>query len=620
MKYFFLLIPVSLLLFLNQGGSKPTETIHDYGPEYHSGLNELQTKAEYFHHSVTKGGSQQELIKAFHSCKKAYKRVEFLTDYLDHEFCNRYLNGAPLLKLEKNSPVPTSLEPEGLQRLEELVYENPPNIGEIKKLSGSFVSSTKKFYKVQTNLTIQDRQAFDAMRYGIYRIFTLDLSGFDCPSSDSAVSNALYSFGSIAAMYQEYEDELRQKNEKLFDETTDRFSEAKAYLQSNQDFEEFNRLYFLREFLNPLCNAVLKSRESLGIEKWSEVFAFDRSVSETEGLLFGSEFLNPYFFSKFPEEEDSEIVQALGKELFFDPNLSSNGQRSCASCHNPKLAFSDGKRKSISFDQKSTTPRNSPGLINAIYAEKYFLDLRSEDLESQIENVLFSSKEFAHDWKTLEESLLSKGYDQRFTQAFPQHKERPINKYTVASALTSYLISLQGLDSEFDQYARGETQEIDPEVEKGFNLFMGKAACATCHFPPTFSGLVPPYYYETESEVLGVPSEAAEPFELDKDLGRYDGRLEDRIDFFKHSFKTPTVRNIQHTAPYMHNGVYDSLEQVVDFYNRGGGMGLGLDVPFQTLPGDSLELNSKEINQLIAFMNALEDLSSADTLMEIKGY
>ena len=139
----------------------------------------------------------------------------------------------------------------------------------------------------------------------------------------------------------------------------------------------------------------------------------------------------------------------------------------------------------------------------------------------------------------------------------------------------------------------------------GFNLFMGKAACATCHFPPAFNGTVPPKYMETEFENLGVPkNNSFEHPALDEDPGQYfPYEVEEKRSFFK----TSTVRNIQLTGPYMHNGVYETLEEVMDFYNVGGGQGMGLEVPYQTLPSDSLKLSDQESKAIIAFMQTLTD-------------
>jgi cytochrome c peroxidase len=168
-----------------------------------------------------------------------------------------------------------------------------------------------------------------------------------------------------------------------------------------------------------------------------------------------------------------------------------------------------------------------------------------------------------------------------------------------------YIRSLARWNSPFDRYARGETDALDPAARRGFNLFMGKAACATCHFPPAFNGVVPPRYIETESEVLGVPEKfPATPLVLDPDPGRGIVHLNP---IFQNAFKTPTVRNVALTAPYMHNGSMETLEDVMDFYNAGGGAGLGLDVPNQTLPTDSLGLTRREMDDVIAFMKALTD-------------
>ena len=136
----------------------------------------------------------------------------------------------------------------------------------------------------------------------------------------------------------------------------------------------------------------------------------------------------------------------------------------------------------------------------------------------------------------------------------------------------------------------------------GFNLFMGKAKCATCHYMPLFNGTLPPKFIRIESEVIGVPR-YAKSMEVDTDMGRYNLV---RIDDYKHSFKITTVRNAAQTAPYMHNGVFTTLEQVVDFYNKGGGAGMGLKVDNQTLAADKLNLSPEECGELVAFIKSLD--------------
>ena len=166
--------------------------------------------------------------------------------------------------------------------------------------------------------------------------------------------------------------------------------------------------------------------------------------------------------------------------------------------------------------------------------------------------------------------------------------------------MASYVRSLSQYNSKFDEYLRDEV-EYSSDEKAGFNLFAGKAKCATCHFIPLTNGTVPPNFMKTESEILGVPNRHNY---LDTDLGKYELT---QAEIHRNSFKTPTIRNIELTAPYMHNGVFKTLEEVIDFYNKGGGIGLGFKVPNQTLPEDELLLSDKEKKQLIAFMKTLTD-------------
>ncbi len=175
----------------------------------------------------------------------------------------------------------------------------------------------------------------------------------------------------------------------------------------------------------------------------------------------------------------------------------------------------------------------------------------------------------------------------------------------VRRAVAAYVRSLTSLNSRFDRYVRGEDVPYSSEERLGFNLFMGKGLCGTCHFAPLFNGTVPPAYTQTESEVIGVPSRAVtRNASIDPDLGRF---AITRRPTQRHAFKTPTLRNVELTAPYMHNGVYRTLEEVLDFYNRGGGAGIGSEVPNQTLPFDKLDLTTAEQRAIIAFLRTLTD-------------
>lgn len=160
---------------------------------------------------------------------------------------------------------------------------------------------------------------------------------------------------------------------------------------------------------------------------------------------------------------------------------------------------------------------------------------------------------------------VDKSYSSLFQKAFATSAEKGINSDQVANAITGYVRRLTMLNSRFDGAIRGNEAAMSDRELKGFNLFMGKAKCATCHFVPLFNGIKPPKYIASETEFLGVPPSLKDST-VDADLGYY-GII--GIDSYKHGFKIPTLRNISKTAPYMHNGVYQTLDQVVEFYNNG---------------------------------------------------
>jgi cytochrome c peroxidase len=245
--------------------------------------------------------------------------------------------------------------------------------------------------------------------------------------------------------------------------------------------------------------------------------------------------------------------------------------------------------------------------------------MRTNLLETQFEHVVVSSQEFNTSVLELINKLnKSPEYVRLFQEAFPQFIHNPINPYTLNASLACYVMSLRSFNSPFDQYARGETNEISAEVKTGFNVFMGKALCGTCHFAPSFGGIVPPFYSEQESEILGVPEKSAAPWKLDGDIGRKGGMPKDNSVIYEYSFKTVTVRNVALTGPYFHNGAYNTLEEVIDFYHKGGGAGIGLEVPYQTLPFDSLSLTKAEQLAIKKFMEALTDtvnLTSVPTVL-----
>ena len=293
----------------------------------------------------------------------------------------------------------------------------------------------------------------------------------------------------------------------------------------------------------------------------------------------------------------------MGKLLFSDPVLSGSGTRSCQSCHQPEKVFTDGLAKNTIIGKTELLGRNTPTLINAALQPALFYDLRVNSLEEQSHSVVQSEKEM-HGSMSLSVKQLwnDKKYRQMFLNAFPNEDKSQIDTFEVMNAIGSYMRSLVFLNSRFDFYMRGNKTALNSNEINGFNLFMGKAKCATCHFMPFFNGTLPPAFKKMESEVIGVPEKISGQT-IDPDLGRYNII---HVESFRHAFKIPTVRNAARTGPYMHNGVFNSLDQVLDFYNKGGGVGSGIRIENQTLPLDKLGLTEEERKDIIDFIGSLD--------------
>ena len=179
--------------------------------------------------------------------------------------------------------------------------------------------------------------------------------------------------------------------------------------------------------------------------------------------------------------------------------------------------------------------------------------------------------------------------------------ETEVTMEHLASAITFYYSKFSAYYAPFDD-AMNYGKPLEPAAVAGFNVFMGKAQCATCHFAPQFNGVKPPYI-GSEFEVLGTPQDTSYGA-LSPDMGRWDINPAKET---AHAFRTGTIRNAARTAPYMHNGAFRTIDELIDFYDGGGGAGRGLDVPNQTLSADSLHLTVPEKSNLKAFILSLNE-------------
>jgi cytochrome c peroxidase len=547
----------------------------------------------------------RKLQTQFLSVRASYKKLESLIGYYFESYVAR-LNGPPIPYFEESEAYIMENEALGMQVIEGFIFQkqNSRNDSAMKYQLDELVRYAIELSTVHEAMDISDENLFDAFIEETYRITALGITGFDSQTAQNSLPECAAALEGLLHFLFFYQSLFEEKSPGTYQQLETIFKDAVTYLEKNSDFNRFDRLTFIVKYLNPITKII---GDFIIINDWSaNKSAQYLSAVRKNGTLFApgafnvSRFLGDY--TNTPNKVE------FGRQLFFEKQLSSNNKQSCASCHQPEKAFTDGLKTSEALDGHSLLKRNAPTIWNAALQRNLFADSRGRGLEDQVLQVLNNSKEMHGSAKAVAEKVLSiKKYSDLYKEAYPKAKaEDAVNN--ICNAIACYERTLIALNSKFDRHMNGEAA-LNKNETNGFNLFMGKAKCGTCHFMPLFSGAKPPRYFYIESEVLGVPSTAdKKKAQLDSDSGRY---LITQSPVHLFSFKTPGLRNVALTAPYMHNGVFNTLEEVVDFYNHGGGQGLGIAPPNQTLPFEKLSLTKKEKKDLVAFMKTLTDTTSA---------
>ncbi|MCM4164694.1 MULTISPECIES: cytochrome-c peroxidase [unclassified Arenibacter] len=550
------------------------------------------------------------LKKQVESTRMAYKKIEFIFDYYQTSYNGTYINGAPLPKVNEYFKADSVIAPGGLQALDEAVFEpaSDENLQHVQVLANALKERVDFIAKIHLPVQLKSSQIIECIRSGIVRIYTLGLTGYDTPGSVNGLKESYVAWESLETTFLYFESGISLEAKAQMDAIKKYFTKGRKMLGAKTNFNDFDRLGFLKEVVNPLYAALLEFQNANNI-----ILEPYKKHAQNYGVknIFDIGFINTDFYSEYvylPLDNPKTI--GLGKQLFHDPQLSRDNVMSCASCHNPIKGFSDGLPKSVSNREGVFTSRNAPTLVDASYSTRFFWDMRAFDLEKQVIHVIDNDLEFNTDFDAIIDKLKRNDhYNKLFKAAYGGIDKEDINQRSISNAIAAYVNSLKSFNSPFDKYVRNQTEDYSENAKRGFNLFMGKAACGSCHFAPVFNGTVPPFYMESESEVLGITQgfDSIAP-RLDTDLGRMgNGQKVDDHPFFKNSFKTVTVRNVALTAPYMHNGLFNDLEEVMAFYNLGGGAGMGLEVENQTLPEAPLELSQQEIEDIITFLETLSD-------------
>ncbi len=277
----------------------------------------------------------------------------------------------------------------------------------------------------------------------------------------------------------------------------------------------------------------------------------------------------------------TERIQ-LGKALFFDPRLSGSNWISCATCHNPALGWSDGLATAIGHGMHELA-RATPTILNTGFNKFQFWDGRARTLEEQAVGPIQAAGEMNQNMEELIDELSTiDGYKVLFEAAYPGEG---ISEETIGKALAAFQRTVVTTESTFDLWIKGDEDAITASAKRGFELFEGKGRCVICHSGFNFT--------DDGFHNLGLKEEVP-------DMGRYNVR---KVAVLRGAFKTPTLRDVTLTAPYMHNGMYASMEEVIEHYDRGG------DVKEHLSPNMApLNLTKQEKVDLLAFMKSLDSI------------
>ncbi|WP_345767581.1 cytochrome c peroxidase [Chryseobacterium endophyticum] len=542
---------------------------------------------------VSANPDQAKLQKKFEELRTTYKKMEWAVEYFLPQTA-RFINGPALPEIEMQEH--TEIEPEGLQVLEEMLYPyNPENRDEVVRMLKNLTNKSNTIKVNFQAITISRDQVFDALRQETFRISSLGIAGFDTPVSGTFLREIPYALNAVKTTLQQIATE--KSKDKALAGIIMEIEASITYLKKNTDKNTFDYINFIPEHLNKITSLVIDFQKQEDIPAIEVTSALNKNVR----TFYSKNAFNPNAFVPGKQFEISPEKVKLGKELFNDNILSDNNSRSCATCHVAEKAFTDGREKSMSLTD-SPLQRNTPSLNYSAFQHGQFWDMRKDDLEGQSSAVITNKEEMHGD---LSKIIAKINADPKYRTAFATiYKGKNAEIWQLQNVLASYIRSLASFNSDFDKYMRGNKHALTESQKKGFNLYMGKAQCAICHFLPLFNGTVPPNYTKTEQEVLGIAENSSNK-SADKDPGR--GKFHETIAFLQHSFKTPTLRNIGKTGPYMHNGGYKTLQEVMEFYNKGGGKGFGLRTENQTLSDAPLNLSEKEMSEIIDFLNALSD-------------
>ena len=539
------------------------------------------------------------VARSFAVARARYKRLEPLLELYSPALASA-LNGRRQEIDDEDQPAPVGPPTTGFPALEPTLWPRVRR-DEARAVVARTRSVLKRAGELAGAIEPTDAQLVEAARLELFRVETLGIAGFDATGRAAALREAADAVDGVNELLLVDGARRWPDHEPERGELSRRLRAASVRLRAS-DSVDADRLTLLVDYLLPASRALAALRASAHVPP----LTMPRPLRAAAATPYDAGAFAVEAYAPSGSPAVSSEMAALGRRLFHDPILSGNGARSCASCHDPRRAFADGLRANVSLRRpRMRLPRNTPTLLNAALQPTQFADERATSLEEQAAQVLANGDEMGSSAdRAAARVALRDSYRRDFARAFGTDERHAVTPLRLRQAIAAYERTILTLNSRFDRAVRGDASAITAEERRGFTLFMGKARCGTCHFAPLFGGVMPPSYKSSDVEVIGVPVRPDGIGGLDPDLGR--GRV-DGVPTHLRAFKTPSLRNAALTAPYMHNGAFATLAEVLDFYDRGGRVG---SVPLpanRTLPADSLHLHPDEQRAIIAFIGALTD-------------
>jgi len=592
-----------------------------YSELYYKSISDLETEFTTLEKVIEQNdpasvAGKKAILAELYICRKELKKSDFWTRYLD-ETAYWSLNGPLPVEWESEVYIPLEIphksEGFGLTVLENMLDSNIRDKEALKKMVLPSIA-TISVYKIDsiTKSLARYDHFFLCNRLFLLNLAAIYTTGFECPNNDNIIPELRAMLADAGNIYTAYNSSFPQYP--LKEEYMNLYEKLKIFANSQpSDFQQFDNYRFIRDYVNPLF--ALNQQYIRGY-KVHPINTNDYTLNDSATSIFKKDLYTGQntlgIYSGITDPKLIAQIKEIGKMLFYDPILSGNNERSCVSCHKPTEGYTDtAASTALDFDKVNRLPRNTPSLLNVVYNHLLMWDGKRINLQDQARGVITSPTEMGseeNEMGSMEVDVLKKVLScKEYKEAFERfkkytYKNKKVTFDHIISAITAYESDFSNFTSPFDACMNRE-KDASSECKKGFNLFMGKAQCGICHYIPTFNGVRPPYV-ESEFEVLGVPADK-KVTTLSADSGRADVYYSTEM---LHAFRTNTVRNSSYTKPYMHNGVFSTMQEVLDFYNAGGGVGKGLiKVKNQTLSPQPLHLTNDEMAELLTFIRSLDE-------------